>query len=325
MTPISPPPTREINTVYSKAAFSLVELLTTIAVLAAILTVAGFFIAGYVNYAHQQADQQTLAVLNDALGRYKTQGGSVGWLGQYTPPAQVISAMQNTVGWGGTNHQFLPNGVTYPGSSIDAKGTGAQYHFTRFNTYTAEPGGTSPADLGVSGGVAETCGATEMAIVKGQETPSNNSAVAAVQLDASNATPPTPVIVTPPQTDDLNPKNPVVVPQEKSIKPRAATPDMAAPVEALNTFSNYCVITLAAENDQIQKISNNGLRNKLSMSLLQIQTGVGNVISRQRALLEGIQPDTESMVFRTLSVTREAMTNALTRFSAEIYNATLRR
>ena len=165
-----------------------------------------------------------------------------------------------------------------------------------------------------------------MASPKVQETPSNNSAVAAVQQDASNATPPNPVIVTPQQTDDLKPKNPVIVaPQEKSIVPVTATPDMAAAVEALNTFSNYCVTTLAAENDQIQKISNNGLRNKMSMSLLQVQTGVGNVIGRQRALLEGITPGTESMVFRTLSVTRETMTNALTRFSAEIYNATLRR
>lgn len=122
----------------------MVELLAAIAILAVLVTVAGFFIASYISWTHQVADEQTLHVLNDALTRYKTQGGSVMALTSEVPIAHVLARLQSSITWAGMAHQVLQAGVTYRGASIYAKGTGAQYHFTSFGAYQAETGGTSP-------------------------------------------------------------------------------------------------------------------------------------------------------------------------------------
>lgn len=125
-------------------AFTLIELIATIAVLAAITTAGLFFVGSYVQSAKQNADKQTLFVLNDALNRYKTQGGGVAALTSGAPIKNVLARLQTPVSWNGLTHQVLQTGKTFLGRSIDALGSGSQYRFTRFNTFTTEAGGTSP-------------------------------------------------------------------------------------------------------------------------------------------------------------------------------------
>lgn len=129
-------------------SFTLVELLSAIAILGALVAGATLFTVGYVSWSKQIADKQTLTVLNDALTRYKTQGGGVSALTSGAPIANVLARLGQTTTWGNITHQFLQSGKTYPGRSLYAKGTGAQYRFTAFNTYTAETGGTSPTPSG---------------------------------------------------------------------------------------------------------------------------------------------------------------------------------
>ncbi|MGD0904734.1 MAG: type II secretion system protein [Terracidiphilus sp.] len=139
--------------------FTMLEILVVIAIVAALTTVAIFYVQQYITYAHTNADQQTLTVLNDALTRYKTQGGGTGGLTYGCQIDGVISRMQHAITWGGMGHLVMQSGVTYLGRSIAATGMGAQYHFTRFNTYKNadyasgdEAGNGSGAGTGGSGG-----------------------------------------------------------------------------------------------------------------------------------------------------------------------------
>ena len=116
-------------------AFTLVELMATVAIAAMVVSAAVFFVANYITYSHQQADRQTLWVLNDALTRYKTQGGNVSTLYSYSPVGAVLAGLQTALTWAGHGHIVLAQGITYPARSIDATGSKAQYHFYRFNTY----------------------------------------------------------------------------------------------------------------------------------------------------------------------------------------------
>lgn len=132
--------------------FTLVELMGTIAIVAALIAVAMFFVGGYVSWAKQTSDQQTLTVLNDALSRYKGEGGDVTALTAGAPVGDVISALQTSVNWAGTNHQFLKTGVTYPARSLSVIGAGQQYVFTGYNSYTGLPGGVTNPNLNSSAG-----------------------------------------------------------------------------------------------------------------------------------------------------------------------------
>ena len=116
--------------------FTMLEILVTVAILAALTTVATFYVQQYIIFAHTNSDKQTLTVLNDTLTRYKTQGGGTSGLTYASQISGVLSRMQHAITWGGMGHLVMQSGVTYPGRSIAATGTGAQYHFTRFNTYS---------------------------------------------------------------------------------------------------------------------------------------------------------------------------------------------
>ncbi len=147
-------PVRRISS--STRSFTLIELLAGIAILAALVTAGVMFTSGYVSWSKQIADQQTLTVLNDALTRYKTQGGNVNALTSGALMRNVIGRLGQTISWGNVSHQFLQVGKTYPARSLYAKGTGSQYRFTAFNTYTAETGGTGPSPqpaISLSGGL----------------------------------------------------------------------------------------------------------------------------------------------------------------------------
>jgi prepilin-type N-terminal cleavage/methylation domain-containing protein len=140
-------PIRRDSRAHLLRAFTLIELIAVIALVAILATMAVFFTAGYVQYAKHTADQRTLLVLNDALNRYKCQGGDVNALTSGALIGNVLAKMQAPVHWAGLIHQVMQAGVTYPARSISATQSGAHYHFTRYNTAgvndTAGTGGTS--------------------------------------------------------------------------------------------------------------------------------------------------------------------------------------
>ena len=136
----------------SRKAFTLVELLSVIAIIAVLVTAASFFTASYIQWAQSVNDQRNFTILNDALTRYKGEGGNVNSLTTTTPISTVLTSLQTAVTWAGMSHQFLNQGFTYPARSIYAKGSGQTYHFTQANTYVSEQGGTSPRDLNATGG-----------------------------------------------------------------------------------------------------------------------------------------------------------------------------
>ena len=82
---------------YKKTGFTLVELLAAIGIIALLVTVAGVFVINYVSYSKKVSDQRTLEVLNDALTRYKCEGGRVAALTVSTPIPHVIAALQTAV------------------------------------------------------------------------------------------------------------------------------------------------------------------------------------------------------------------------------------
>ena len=118
-----------------KKAFTLLELLVTITIIAALVAGVIVVVPSFISWAKSNADKQTYTILNDALSRYKTEGGSVSALTASSDIGALLARMQAGVTWGNRFHQFLSKGVTYPARSISASGVAAQYKFTRYNTY----------------------------------------------------------------------------------------------------------------------------------------------------------------------------------------------
>jgi len=133
------------------AAFTLVELLSIIAIIAALTAAVMFFTVSYVQWSKTISDQRTLLVLNDALNRYKTEGGGVAGLTANATLSRILTALQSTITYGNHGHNVMQAGVTFRGKSIGSTGTGAQYHFSRFNSYAD---GSGDATNGTGGGVA---------------------------------------------------------------------------------------------------------------------------------------------------------------------------
>jgi len=113
----------------------MVELIAAIAIVAILVAVMVPAIGNFVSTSRQTADKQTLSVLNDALNRYKMQGGDVSVLTSGASIKNVIVALQSDTVWGGVTHQFLQSGVSYLSASLSARGNGAQYEFSRYNSY----------------------------------------------------------------------------------------------------------------------------------------------------------------------------------------------
>ena len=133
----------------------MLELLSAILIIAVLATMVTFFTASYIQWSQQTSDKQTLTILNDALTRYKGEGGNVAALTAGAPVGHVVTALQTAVTWGGQggiNHIFLNTGKTYLGRSLSVLGTGAQYRFTRYNTYTNEPGGVTNPNINTAAG-----------------------------------------------------------------------------------------------------------------------------------------------------------------------------
>lgn len=126
-------------------AFTLLETLVSVAIISALAVGIVMFVGSAVTASRTNADKQTLQVLNDALTRYKCGGGDMNALTAGAPIKNVIAKLGSTINWNGLKHIVLQRGKTYLGRSIDSKGIGSQYRFTRYNTYTAETGGMSPS------------------------------------------------------------------------------------------------------------------------------------------------------------------------------------
>ncbi len=124
-------------------AFTLIEALATIAIISVVIAVAIPFVGNYVAKAKQTADRQTLAVLNDALTRYKTQGGALTALTSGASMGNVLNLMREPITWNGLSHQILRQGETFPARSISASGNGRDFRFTGFASYQAEAIGNS--------------------------------------------------------------------------------------------------------------------------------------------------------------------------------------
>lgn len=146
------PPRISTSCLKKSVAFTLLETLTAVAIIAALSVGLVMFVGSVVSAAQTNRDKQTLQVLNDALTRYKCGGGDINALTASVPISHVLTKLATTIDWNGLKHIVLKSGQTYRGGSISAKGTGSQYRFTRYHTYMAEEGGVSTVDLGSSGG-----------------------------------------------------------------------------------------------------------------------------------------------------------------------------
>jgi prepilin-type N-terminal cleavage/methylation domain-containing protein len=131
---------------YRNKGFTLIELLAVIAILAVLLAVVTPWVGDYVTTAQKLSDRRTLSVLNEALDRYKTEGGSLSALTEGTPMGHVLLHLQTPVVWAGFTHSFLRAAQTYRAQSLAATGSGSSYRLTQYGTYTQEEG-TTPVHL----------------------------------------------------------------------------------------------------------------------------------------------------------------------------------
>ncbi len=132
---------------YRNKGFTLIELLAVIAILAVLLAVVTPWVGDYVTTAQKLSDRRTLSVLNEALDRYKTEGGSLSALTEGTPMGHVLLHLQTPVVWAGFTHSFLRAAQTYRAQSLAATGSGSSYRLTQYGTYTQEEGTTPVAPL----------------------------------------------------------------------------------------------------------------------------------------------------------------------------------
>ncbi len=121
-----------------RGAFTLVELLAVLAIIAMIIAAAIPYVGAYVDEAKRTSKRQTLATLNQALTRYKTQGGDLQSLTADASISRVLGLLKTPVTWGGHSHQFWSSAMTLPAASLEASGSAETYHFSGFNGYTEE-------------------------------------------------------------------------------------------------------------------------------------------------------------------------------------------
>ena len=79
-----------------------------------------------------------LYTLNDAVNRYKTQGGGTTGLTVGASIGRVLRQLKTPVNWAGKSHQFLRSASTYSARSLRAVGSGAQYRFYSYDGYEGE-------------------------------------------------------------------------------------------------------------------------------------------------------------------------------------------
>ena len=128
-------------------SFNMMELMVVIAIIAVLVIGSIQIFINVLAWARNTSDKHTYTVLNDALTRYKTEGGDQSpGLQDLTEGAgvgRILAQMQNPSSWVGMSHQFLDSGATYRGASIGVTGTGPQFHISRYNSYSDGSGSNS--------------------------------------------------------------------------------------------------------------------------------------------------------------------------------------
>ena len=114
----------------------MLELLSAILIIAVLATMVTFFTASYIQWSQQVADQRTLVVLNDALTRYKCEGGDLTALTSGAPAGHIISKLTNPINWNGYVHQVMQTGVTYSSKSLTGAGYHQTFKFTGYNSFS---------------------------------------------------------------------------------------------------------------------------------------------------------------------------------------------
>jgi hypothetical protein len=140
-----------------------------IGIMAVMVAAAMPFIIGDIQWAQTVTDYNNYTVFNDALTRCKCEGGGTTGMTQGASVARIWQEMQTPTQWGNITHQFMRTGYTYPARSIGATGNGAQYHFSRVNSYSdgsgqdnTTTGGSWPAFVAVAyGGGTSTAYSTD--------------------------------------------------------------------------------------------------------------------------------------------------------------------
>jgi type II secretory pathway pseudopilin PulG len=127
---------------HSNESFTLVELLATIAIMAVLIVGAIYYTASYIQWAKQTTEKEIYTVLNDELTRYKSGGGNIATLTLGAPFNDIFAALQTPVVPAGMpasfSQQFMATNYTYPGRSLQATGTGQQYHFYQVDQYVGQ-------------------------------------------------------------------------------------------------------------------------------------------------------------------------------------------
>ena len=118
-----------------RTAFTMLELMCAIAIMAVMVAAAMPFIIGDIQWAQTVTDLNNYTVFNDMITRCKCEGGNVNAFTVGAPWADIVTTVKTPVNWAGMNHQFANTDFTYPGRSISVAGNGQQYHITRVNSY----------------------------------------------------------------------------------------------------------------------------------------------------------------------------------------------
>ncbi len=135
-----------------KRGFTFLEGLAVVAIVAALLAVTLPWVFNYVGEAKRQADRRTLVVLNDAVTRYKCEGGNVSALTAGMNYTNLLARLRTPVSWSGFEHQFLTGQGQYDkAKTIISEGNGKSFRLTRYDTYS-EDGGAGAYSLGGGAG-----------------------------------------------------------------------------------------------------------------------------------------------------------------------------
>ncbi len=127
----------------ASVSFTLVEMMAVIAIVAGLLALIIPWVGNYVHSAKYHADHQTLTVLNDAITRYKCEGGEVGALTQGMDYTNLLARLRTPVSWSGFDHQFLTGQGQYDKArTVASTGSGRSFRLTQYDTYTQESGGS---------------------------------------------------------------------------------------------------------------------------------------------------------------------------------------
>jgi len=136
-------------------AFTYLELISVIAIVAMLVVGACFYVGNYSSFTHTTCDKAALEYLNNALEQYKAYGGmtaSHSLQGSNTTAkiGAVLTALKNGFTINRQRMRFLEPSYQVTTTGLTASGSGATF---AFNAYASTlPGGLYPGNSGSTGG-----------------------------------------------------------------------------------------------------------------------------------------------------------------------------